>query len=809
MATLEEMLKAREDFRKRTEELEAQRRFYESQYTQNKSMGSENYVAPEGVFDYVSPENNPERIARIRRHQALMESLMPDNGKVELAKFLPPNSIGVGNTPPAQSYSADVQSAGGLLDRFTSGYGMEGIKPTISSVINNAQSNLNQTESQSQDWMPQVNQSEYLKYKAVIDDAARKYNIDPQLLSKLLYAESRFDPEVISGKRTSPKGAIGIAQFMPNTASSVAEVGKVDPRNPVSSIYGAAHYLDNLYKQFGNWRDTVAAYNFGRGNVASGRELPDETKKYLNQIFGDNVVSNNQQQTVVDRGNYITRDDVIKNEIARQQFTEQKQDQPQSQNASILNSVVPFINTLSEKISEKRGIGSAVRNDFQGQTTPVETANYPLVDQMPVTSTETFTDRVKGPEDGQQIVNALQDQEVKQPGFIKRFLQENPNLFPYAAIAFNTLRYKPDDALTASMMKTIEANNVFRKANRTADYYDSLGTPAGIQAANYIRSGGDVSQANEIYKAEQSKAGASFVMDPTLKSLVSSGALTTKEALTLQYKNPTQLDQILAMMGTEEGIKNLDRLRSLGYFQSAGDLASQKGQLDFAYGVLKDERAVFRDAASTAKSNIDAVRRIKPLLADVKNYGSPIFTQRLIQISKYAESLGIDTGMWEDIKTADQLTSALNQLVLEQLRLNKGPQTDFDAIFASTTLPSLEKGQETNNKILNYLESTSEWTLLRDKYLQKAMRSALKDPTAALGQSFAIQQYFNEVPGMMTLPDGRTQTFAEFQSIMRTNFKGQANDEAILWAWKKQEAEIRGENPKDVLNPLEEMGLAK
>jgi soluble lytic murein transglycosylase-like protein len=143
-----------------------------------------------------------------------------------------------------------------------------------------------------QDWSPPKNESEYLKYKTAIESASKKHNIPENLLTRLLYQESKFDPDVISGKKKSRAGAIGIAQFMPDTAASVSEVGNVDPYDPVSSIYGAAHYLDNLYKEFGNWRDAVAAYNFGRGNVAAGKlpEAPAETQNYYRQILGDSDI---------------------------------------------------------------------------------------------------------------------------------------------------------------------------------------------------------------------------------------------------------------------------------------------------------------------------------------------------------------------------------------------------------------------------------------------------------------------------------------------------------------------------------------
>lgn len=139
------------------------------------------------------------------------------------------------------------------------------------------------------DWAPPFNEQVYQKYQPTIEQAAKQYDIPEPLLTRLLYQESSFDPDIISGKRSSRAGAQGIAQFMPKTAASVSETGGVDSLDPVSSIFGAAHYLNNLHKEFGNWRDTLAAYNWGRGNMKRKGIInaPWETKNYYSQILTD------------------------------------------------------------------------------------------------------------------------------------------------------------------------------------------------------------------------------------------------------------------------------------------------------------------------------------------------------------------------------------------------------------------------------------------------------------------------------------------------------------------------------------------
>lgn len=120
-------------------------------------------------------------------------------------------------------------------------------------------------------------------YRPAIEAAERAHGLPPALLSRLLYQESRYRTDIITGKTRSPVGAIGIAQFMPATAR---EMG-IDPLNPYQAIDGAARYLRRLYNNFGDWKLALAAYNFGWGNVQRKKKWPAETVAYVSEISGD------------------------------------------------------------------------------------------------------------------------------------------------------------------------------------------------------------------------------------------------------------------------------------------------------------------------------------------------------------------------------------------------------------------------------------------------------------------------------------------------------------------------------------------
>ena len=58
-----------------------------------------------------------------------------------------------------------------------------------------------------------------LEYEQVVRAHARNYDLDPTLLAAVIYAESRFDPNVVSDA-----GAVGLMQLLPETAKGIAVV---------------------------------------------------------------------------------------------------------------------------------------------------------------------------------------------------------------------------------------------------------------------------------------------------------------------------------------------------------------------------------------------------------------------------------------------------------------------------------------------------------------------------------------------------------------------------------------------------------
>jgi hypothetical protein len=117
------------------------------------------------------------------------------------------------------------------------------------------------------------------KYDKLIVEAAKKFDVDAALVSAVIKAESDFNPREVSNK-----GARGLMQLMPATAS---RYGVTDSYDPTANIYGGVRYLKWLLQTFnGNADFAVAAYNAGEGNVWKYNGVPPfrETVNYINRI---------------------------------------------------------------------------------------------------------------------------------------------------------------------------------------------------------------------------------------------------------------------------------------------------------------------------------------------------------------------------------------------------------------------------------------------------------------------------------------------------------------------------------------------
>lgn len=113
----------------------------------------------------------------------------------------------------------------------------------------------------------------------VVNSASATYHLDPDLVNSVIHAESGFNAHAVS-----PKGARGLMQLMPGTAS---QLGVNDAFDPQSNVTGGSRYLRELLERYNfDLVKALAAYNAGPERVEQYRGVPPfrETRAYVARI---------------------------------------------------------------------------------------------------------------------------------------------------------------------------------------------------------------------------------------------------------------------------------------------------------------------------------------------------------------------------------------------------------------------------------------------------------------------------------------------------------------------------------------------
>jgi soluble lytic murein transglycosylase-like protein len=116
----------------------------------------------------------------------------------------------------------------------------------------------------------------------VINTISDRHHIDPDFISSVIHAESGFNPRAVS-----PKGAQGLMQLMPGTASKLGVSNAFDPR---ANVEGGTRYLTELLQRYNfDVIKALAAYNAGPLRVQQYGGVPpyQETRAYVARIVRD------------------------------------------------------------------------------------------------------------------------------------------------------------------------------------------------------------------------------------------------------------------------------------------------------------------------------------------------------------------------------------------------------------------------------------------------------------------------------------------------------------------------------------------
>jgi soluble lytic murein transglycosylase-like protein len=113
----------------------------------------------------------------------------------------------------------------------------------------------------------------------VVNSASATYHLDPDLVNSVIHAESGFKSHAVS-----PKGARGLMQLMPSTASAL---GVNDAFDPEDNVGGGSRYLRELLERYNfDLVKALAAYNAGPERVEQYNGVPPfrETRAYVARI---------------------------------------------------------------------------------------------------------------------------------------------------------------------------------------------------------------------------------------------------------------------------------------------------------------------------------------------------------------------------------------------------------------------------------------------------------------------------------------------------------------------------------------------
>lgn len=174
---------------------------------------------------------------------------------------------------------AGVASAGAETYKFSS---PDGTTHFTNAPTDPRYKRMGYTSGSAAGWLrlPPAQTTTRLSYMAEILAAAQRYGVPDRLVAAVIRAESGFNPRAVSSK-----GAQGLMQLMPGTASSLGVRNSFDPRQ---NIDGGVRHLRGLLDRFPhNLALALAAYNAGEKAVTTYGGIPPypETQNYVSKVL--------------------------------------------------------------------------------------------------------------------------------------------------------------------------------------------------------------------------------------------------------------------------------------------------------------------------------------------------------------------------------------------------------------------------------------------------------------------------------------------------------------------------------------------
>ena len=340
-------------------------------------------------------------------------------------------------------------------------------------------------------------------------------------------------------------------------------------------------------------------------------------------------------------------------------------------------------------------------------------------------------------------------------------MMDDPALMSKLALGFNTMRLNPDAQLAAVLGDRIKTASEVGRQNKTAE-----------RVAIELQNQGRFKEAAMVEaNPEIAKDMLAALMKPTKSFLTLSGAQANKLLGSDVFK-PDQAVKVDQSTGEFSGIGSGGTNIT---YNAPSDRRESKAQEGWADSLIKRTEA-YQQAGQTSNALLQNIRNLQATLEGIDQ--GPL-EQREYKLRNFAASIGfpVDRVKLTQGQTATAVGSAM---VIEQLRLNKGPQTDFDAQFQATVLPGLGMTAGTNQQLVEYMTSIHLLNTIYGREAGKAQGSEYKEGNAILNP---LDELSTTVPAVAKI-DGKWVQFSKYYEKSKS-LNPEADGLEIVKNWKR------------------------
>ena len=311
----------------------------------------------------------------------------------------------------------------------------------------------------------------------------------------------------------------------------------------------------------------------------------------------------------------------------------------------------------------------------------------------------------------------------EEPGFmdsVGNFFND-PEKMARLTIGLNSMRLNPDANLAKSMQSRIDKIQKNKGSTKTAQALRAMGRE-------------------------------------DLAKMVESGQIDAKTAVNIAYQKGSSFEEKVAFLKGKTP-EEIQYFKDLGILSGGTTINMANEKYYDAIGKdIATMQSTHRERGELARSSLNALNELNAAISRFGETGPDADTKQKLRVM--ASKFGME-GLIDENKMSDgQYVEAIkNRMVAEELRRNKGPQTDFDAKFAGTYIPGLGTSTEANKALMNYSKSIS---LQQTIFSNMAADIRLSDFDNSQRTIKAIDKLALMSPGAMERNDGTWITFNEF-----------------------------------------------